>query len=255
MILFKNITKSFAQKKILDNISGQCYTGKINMIIGKSGTGKSVLLKNILDIIPPDQGEVFFNKKKRSTLTIQENIALKKKIGVLFQGGALFDAKTVAENVRLPLDFFTHMPLKKKNERVNQCLQEVGLEHAHNKMPEALSGGMKKRVGIARAIINNPEYLFCDEPNSGLDPQTALMIDELIQKITHTHKITTIIITHDMNAVFSIGEHILFLHEGKKLWEGTKQDIFNTNIKELNQFITAGHIMQIYRDKQKEKHI
>ena len=253
MIEFQNISKSFASKKIINNISGKFYTGKINMIIGKSGTGKSILLKNILGIITPDLGEVFFNKKNFFELSFHEKTEMKKKIGVLFQGGALFDAKTVAENVRLPLDFFTKMSLKEKNKRVDQCLNEVGLEYTHNKIPAELSGGMKKRVGIARAIINNPEYLFCDEPNAGLDPQTSSMIDELIQKITHTYKITTIIITHDMNAVFSIGEHFLFLHEGIKAWEGPKKNILDSDIKTLNEFIFAGNIMQVYKQSLQKK--
>ncbi len=247
MITFQNISQSFHNKTILHNISGQFYTGKINMVIGKSGTGKSVLLKNILGIIPPTQGKVFYDHQNFTALTNKKKILIKKKIGVLFQGGALFDAKTVAENVQLPLDFFTTMSTKEKKTRVAQCLSEVGLTHAHNKMPAALSGGMKKRVGIARAIIHHPSYLFCDEPNSGLDPQTALIIDELIQKITHTYKITTIIVTHDMQAVFGIGEHILFLDQGKKIWEGAKKELPNAKIPALQAFLFAGQIMKTYQ--------
>ncbi|MFD2247628.1 ABC transporter ATP-binding protein [Pontibacter ruber] len=244
MIEIHNIHKSFGGKKVLDGISGVFETGKINLLLGASGTGKSVLLKCIVGLIKPDLGSVTFDGTYFTNNKLDIRQEIRRKIGMLFQGSALFDSMTVEENVDFPLKMLTNMSRKERIERVNFCLKRVGLEGANRKMPSELSGGMKKRVGIARAIAPNCTYLFCDEPNSGLDPQTALKIDELIKEITEEYNITTIIVTHDMNSVIEIGDKIMFLFEGKKLWEGTKDEIMDTDIKELNDFIFANRLMR-----------
>lgn len=249
MIEAINISKSFGDKTILKRVSGVFEKGKPNLIIGASGTGKSVLLKCIVGLVKPDQGSVLYDNRDFYRGDRNTKIEIRREIGMLFQGGALFDSKTVHENVQFPLDTLTTMAKDEKIERVNFCLKRVGLENANNKMPSELSGGMKKRVGIARAIVNNPNYLFCDEPNSGLDPQTSVLIDELIQDISEDFNITTIVVTHDMNSVMGIGEKILFIYKGEKLWEGNKDDITHSNVKELDDFVFANKVMTSLRGK------
>lgn len=249
MIEIKNISKSFDEKEVLKDISGIFDKGKPNLIIGASGTGKSVLLKCIVGLIKPDQGEVFYDGRKFTEADINLQTEIRREMGMLFQGGALFDSKNVQQNVQFPLDMLTSMSLEEKLDRVNFCLARVDLENVNKKMPSELSGGMKKRVGIARAIVNNPKYLFCDEPNSGLDPQTSILIDDLIADITQDFDITTIVVTHDMNSVLGIGEKILFLFEGRKLWEGSNKDITHSGVKDFDDFVFANKVMSQIREK------
>ncbi len=244
MIKIKNISKSFNDKSVLRNISGEFDKGKTNLIIGSSGTGKSVLLKCIVGLLHPDTGYAFYDLRNFTDADKDVKSEIRREIGMLFQGGALFDSKNVEENVMFPLDILTKMPYDEKLDRVNFCLKRVGLENVNKKMASEISGGMKKRVGIARAIVNNPNYLFCDEPNSGLDPQTSILIDELILEITHEFNITTIIVTHDMNSVLGIGEKIMFLHKGDKLWEGSNEDITHSGVKELDDFVFINKVMK-----------
>lgn len=248
MIKAENITKSFGDRIILNDVSGVFEKGKPNLIIGASGTGKSVLLKCIVGLTKPDSGKVLYDGRDFYAGDRDLKIEIRREIGMLFQGGALFDSKTVEQNVMFPLDVLTEMSLEEKLDRVNFCLKRVGLENASKKMPSEISGGMKKRVGIARAIVNNPNYLFCDEPNSGLDPQTSVLIDDLIQDISEEFDMTTIVVTHDMNSVMGIGEKILFIYKGQKLWEGTKNDITHSGIKELDDFVFANIVMNSLRD-------
>lgn len=249
MIEIQHISKAFDDKQILTDISGVFQKGKPNLIIGASGTGKSVLLKCIVGLAKPDTGEVFFDGRNFNHAERDLKIEIRREIGMLFQGGALFDSKNVEDNVMFPLNILTKMKPDEKLDRVNFCLKRVGLEHANKKMPSELSGGMKKRVGIARAIVNNPKYLFCDEPNSGLDPQTSILIDDLIGDITQDFDITTIVVTHDMNSVMGIGENIMFIYKGKKLWEGSNRDITHSGVKELDDFVFANKVMNAMRDK------
>lgn len=244
MIKINRISKSFVDKVILSNISGEFEKGKCNLIIGSSGTGKSVLLKCIVGLLHPDTGSVYYDLRNFTDADKDMKSEIRREIGMLFQGGALFDSKNVEQNVMFPLDVLTKMHPQEKLERVNFCLKRVGLENVNKKMPSEISGGMKKRVGIARAIVNNPNYLFCDEPNSGLDPQTSIVIDELIMEITHEYDITTVVVTHDMNSVMGIGEKIMFLYRGAKLWEGTNSDIMNSTVKELDDFVFTNKIMR-----------
>ncbi len=244
MIEIENISKSFDGKQILYNIDGRFEQGKTNLIIGASGTGKTVLLKCIVGLIKPDTGSVYYDGREFTHADRDLKTEIRREIGMLFQGGALFDSKNVEENVMFPLDVLTTMSQSEKLDRVNFCLERVGLENVNSKMPSEISGGMKKRVGIARALVNNSQYLFCDEPNSGLDPQTAIMIDNLIQEITEEYKITTIVVTHDMNSVMEIGEYIMFLHKGVKIWEGSNETISQTEAKELQDFIFANKLMR-----------
>lgn len=248
MIVFNHIQKSFNGKEVLSDVSGVFHQGKTNLIIGASGTGKSVLLKCIVGIMPVDKGSIFYDKRDLGSSNPEDVKSIRRDIGMLFQSSALFDSQTVEENVQFPLDMMTKMSKAEKQERVQFCLQRVGLENAGKKMPSEISGGMKKRVGIARAIVMNPKYLFCDEPNSGLDPQTSILIDNLIQEITTEYKITTVIVTHDMNSVMEIGENIMFLYKGKKLWEGDNQSILKSEIKELNDFVYATKMMRGFRE-------
>lgn len=247
MIEIQNISKSFDDKQILHTISGVFEKGKTNLIIGSSGTGKSVLLKCIVGLIHPDTGTVFYDGRNFTDADKEMKTEVRREIGMLFQGGALFDSKTVEKNVMFPLDILTHMSPTEKIDRVNFCLKRVGLENVNNKMPSEISGGMKKRVGIARAIVNNPNYLFCDEPNSGLDPQTSILIDELIKEITEEFDITTVVVTHDMNSVMGIGEKIMFLFQGKKLWEGSKDEIMDSGVEELDNFVFTNKVMRSLR--------
>ncbi|WP_128548217.1 ABC transporter ATP-binding protein [Larkinella soli] len=244
MIEIKNIHKTFGDRTILEGVSGTFQPGDTSLIIGGSGTGKSVLLKCMIGLIQPEQGQVLYNGRDFLTGDEDTQKAIRREMGVLFQGGALFDSKTVRENVRFPLDMLTEMSSAEKNERADFCLQRVGLEAAAERMPSEISGGMKKRVGIARAIVMNPKYLFCDEPNSGLDPLTAIKIDELIKEITDEFRITTVVITHDMNSMLEIGEKIMFLYRGRKLWEGTSETITQSHVKELNEFIYANKLLR-----------
>ena len=239
MIKGEHISKSFEGRTVLDDISVEFETGKTNLIIGRSGSGKTVLLKSLVGLHDVDQGAIYYDDVCFSTLDFKSRKAIRKDVGMIFQGGALLDASTVAENVKLPLDLFTEQSEEEKLERVNFCLQRVRLENANRLYPAELSGGMIKRVAIARAIVMNPRYLFCDEPNSGLDPQTSIVIDNLIHEITKEYNITTIINTHDMNSVMEIGEKIVYIHEGHKWWEGTKEEILHAENRELNDFVFA----------------
>ena len=247
MIEIKNITKSFNDKKVLHGISGKFEKGKTNLIIGASGTGKSVLLKCLVGLLSPDNGKVLFDGRYFTESDKNTTTQIRREIGMLFQGSALFDSKNVEENIKFPLDILTETSEKEKIEKVNHCLNLVGLDKINQKMPSELSGGMKKRVGIARAIVNDSKYLFCDEPNSGLDPLTAIKIDDLILELTQKLNTTTIVVTHDMNSVIEIGEYIMFLHKGKKLWEGDNKKILKTKIKELNSFIFSNKLMKKIR--------
>ena len=244
MIEINNISKSFRDKKVLFKISGKFEKGKTNLIIGSSGTGKSVLLKCLVGLLKPDKGSVLFDGRDFTNANKNLTTEIRREIGMLFQGSALFDSKNVEENIKFPLDILTSIPDKEKIDKVNHCLKLVGLEKINHKMPSELSGGMKKRVGIARAIVNDSKYLFCDEPNSGLDPLTAIKIDDLILELTQKLDTTTIVVTHDMNSVVEIGEYIMFLHKGKKLWEGDNKQILKTSVKELNDFIFSNKLMK-----------
>ncbi len=247
MILIENIWKSFQDKEVLSGISAELDTGRTNLIIGASGTGKSVLLKCLVGLVYPDQGKVLFDGRDFTHGDKNLQTEVRREIGMLFQGSALFDSKNVEQNVMFPLDILTTQEKDEKLDRVNFCLRRVGLENVNKKMPSEISGGMKKRVGIARAIVNKPNYLFCDEPNSGLDPQTSITIDELIHEITSEYKITTVVVTHDMNSVMEIGEKVIFLHKGKKLWEGSNADITKSTVQELNDFVFANKMMKMVR--------
>lgn len=248
MIEIKNIKKLFADKVVLEEVSGILETGKCNLIIGTSGSGKTVLTKCIVGLIKPDKGEILYDGHNMLDMNTDDKKQLRQQIGMLFQGSALFDSMTVEQNVNFPLDMFSNMSLRDKKKRVNEVLDRVNLKEANKKFPGEISGGMKKRVGIARSIVLNPKYLFCDEPNSGLDPQTSLVIDKLIKEITTEFNITTIVVTHDMNSVMEIGDYILYLYKGKKEWEGTnKEIIFNKNTQ-LNQFIFASEFLQDAKD-------
>ncbi|MFT4031607.1 MAG: ATP-binding cassette domain-containing protein [Siphonobacter sp.] len=249
MIEIQNIVKSFNGRTVLDGISGKFEPGQCSLIIGGSGTGKSVLLKCIIGLFKPDSGKVLYADRDFWADDNETKRAIRREMGVLFQGGALFDSKNVMENVRFPLDMLTDQSEEEKRERVEFCLKRVGLENAASRMPSEISGGMKKRVGIARAIVMNPKYLFCDEPNSGLDPLTSVKIDELIQEITDEYQISTIVITHDMNSVLGIGEYIMFLHKGHKLWEGTNENILETEVPELQEFLYANQLIRRMKKK------
>jgi len=244
MIEIKHISKQFDTKIILDDISAQFKPGMCNLIIGASGSGKTVLTKCIVDLIQPDKGEVIFDGVVLSGMDKEDRKELRNNIGMLFQGNALFDYLTVEENVRFPLDMFSDLSMGDKLIKVNQILSRVNLEGVNNKYPAELSGGMKKRVALARAVVMEPKYLFCDEPNSGLDPQTSMVIDKLIEELTKEYNITTIVVTHDMNSVMEIGNYILYLHQGRKEWEGSNQDIIYSKNELLNKFIFASEFLQ-----------
>ncbi|TKG93372.1 ATP-binding cassette domain-containing protein [Puteibacter caeruleilacunae] len=244
MIEIQNISKSFGEKKVLDDISTVFQKGQTNLIIGQSGSGKTVLLKSIVGLHEADEGNILYDGRDLLGMNLRDQKTLRREIGMVFQGGALFDSLTVEQNVRFPLDMFTDQTEAEKQDRVDFCLERVNIVDAHHKFPSEISGGMQKRVAIARAIALNPRYLFCDEPNSGLDPLTAIVIDNLINEITKEFDITTIINTHDMNSVMEIGEKILFIHKGKKEWEGSKEDILRTENKPLNEFIFSTKLTQ-----------
>jgi phospholipid/cholesterol/gamma-HCH transport system ATP-binding protein len=241
MIVVENLSKSFSDESVLTDISVSFEKGKTNLIIGRSGSGKTVLMKCIVGLHKADEGSICYDGRDFVRMNVREKQDLRREIGMLFQGSALFDSLTVEENVMFPLNMFTEMTVEQKRDRVNFCLKRVNLENINTLYPGELSGGMKKRVAIARAIVQNPKYLFCDEPNSGLDPKTALLIDDLIIEITKEYDITTIVNTHDMNSVMEIGEKVIFIHEGMKCWEGTKEDILNSNDEHLNDFVFASN--------------
>jgi phospholipid/cholesterol/gamma-HCH transport system ATP-binding protein len=244
MIEVDDIYKSFGPNEVLKGITGKFEAGVTNLIIGGSGSGKTTLLKCMIGLHPPNSGTVRYDDREFTSMSFEERIDVRKEIGMLFQGSALFDSMTVEENIMFPLNMFTEQGRSEKLDRVNFCLQRVNLEGKNKLFPAELSGGMKKRVGIARAIAMNPKYLFCDEPNSGLDPRTSIVIDELIKELTEEYNTTTIVVTHDMNSVMGIGDYILFLHQGKKFWEGSNKEIAHTDIPELNDFVFASRFMK-----------
>jgi phospholipid/cholesterol/gamma-HCH transport system ATP-binding protein len=244
MIEFKHIKKSFGDKIVLDGVSHIMETGKTNLIIGSSGSGKTVLQKCLVGLFEPDDGEIIYDGVSFTDMTNDERKMLRQQVGMLFQGSALFDSMTVEENIMFPLNMFTHDNYEKKMKRVNEVLERVNLVDANKKFPAEISGGMKKRVGIARAIVLNPKYLFCDEPNSGLDPQTSMIIDKLIKELTLEYNMTTIINTHDMNSVMEIGDNILYMVLGKKEWSGNSEEIIFSENKPLNEFIFASEFLQ-----------
>jgi phospholipid/cholesterol/gamma-HCH transport system ATP-binding protein len=248
MIRAENIRKSFGDTEVLKGLNLVFEKGKTNLIIGRSGAGKTVLLKLLVGLIVPSSGTIWYGNTNFSVLNRMQMREIRMKIGMLFQGSALFDSMTVEENIRFPLDMFTNKTKKEKLSRVNYCLDRVELSGNNDKFPSELSGGMQKRVGIARSIVLQPEYLFCDEPNSGLDPKTALLIDELIKDITVENDITTVINTHDMNSVMGIGDHIYLLHKGQLGWEGSKEEVLNSDNELLQHFMFASPFLQRLRD-------
>ncbi len=248
MIEVINLHKSFDGKKILNGISATFKKGQTNLIIGQSGSGKTVFLKSLVGLFVPEEGQILYNNRNFLKMSDEQKKEIREEIGMLFQGSALFDSLTVEENVRFPLDIFTKLSLADRRERANLCLKRVKLENVSHQLPSEVSGGMQKRVAIARAIALNPKYLFCDEPNSGLDPKTAIVIDELIKEITEEYDMTTIINTHDMSSVLGIGDNIIFIYKGEKYWEGSKDDIFQSDNKILNEFIFASPLFRKVKD-------
>lgn len=248
MIEVKNLCKSFGDKEVLKDISTVFENGKTNLIIGQSGSGKTVLMKNLVGLLDPTSGDVLYDGRNFVAMDKKEKIMLRREMGMIFQSAALFDSMTVLENVMFPLDMFSNMNLRERINRARTCLDRVNLKDAGAKFPGELSGGMQKRVAIARAIALNPQYLFCDEPNSGLDPKTSLVIDELLHSITHEFNITTIINTHDMNSVMGIGENIIFIYEGHKEWQGVSADIMDSSNKKLTDFIFASDLLKKMRN-------
>ena len=252
MIKVNNISKSFVNTQVITNISATFEKGKTNLIIGQSGSGKTVLMKCLLGLYDVDNGEIFFDEKKYDKDNISNMSNLRKQIGMVFQGSALFDSMTVLDNIMFPLRMFSSKTESEMISRAKEVIDRVDLKDSDDKYPSEISGGMKKRVAIARAIVLNPKYLFCDEPNSGLDPKTAIIIDKLIQEITVEYNITTIINTHDMNSVMEIGDKIIFLVEGKKIWEGNNQEILNTDDKLINDFVYSSEIFKKVKLSQKK---
>lgn len=244
MIRVESLNKSFDNQSVLKSINATFEPGMTNLIIGKSGSGKTVLLKCIIGLFQADSGDIWYDERLFSEMTERQQLQFRQEMGVVFQGGALFDSMTVEQNLRLPLDFFTTWSNRKKLDRINFCLDRVNLGKSNKLFPSELSGGMKKRVAIARAIVLNPKYLMCDEPNSGLDPQTSIVIDNLIREITVENHMTTIVNTHDMNSVMEVGDKILFLADGEKSWEGSKEEILHTDNKTLNDFVFASELMK-----------
>ena len=244
MIEVKNIKKVFGDNTVIEEVSAVMKSGQCNLIIGASGSGKTVLMKCIVGLFEPDAGEILYSGQNFTSMTSEEKTEIRKEIGMLFQGSALFDSLTVEENIIFPLSMFTKWSHRKKLERVNEVLARVNLEDVNRKYPAELSGGMKKRVALARAIVLNPKYLFCDEPNSGLDPQTSLVIDKLIREITLEYNITTVVNTHDMNSVMEIGNYILYMYKGNKEWEGSNKEIIFSKNQRLNEFIFASEFLK-----------
>ena len=249
MIIVDNISKSFGDTQILFDINAKFEKGKVNLIIGGSGQGKSVLTKCIVGLHEVDKGAILFDGRDFTAMNRNERIEVRKEIGMLFQGSALFDSLTVEENVKFPLKMFTDMSEEEMLERVNFCLKRVDIINKNELYPAECSGGMQKRIAIARAIAMKPKYLFCDEPNSGLDPKTAIVIDNLISEITYEYDMTTVVITHDMNSVMEAGDHIIFIYQGKKWWQGTRDEIIKTDNKEVVEFVYASKFMQNLRKK------
>ena len=250
MIVIDNIFKSFDDLTVLNGISTQFEKGKTNLIIGQSGSGKTVFLKCMLGLLQIDSGSILFDGQLLKTMDTKQRIQLRQEMGMVFQGSALFDSMTVLENILFPMRMFTQKTENEMLDRANEVIKRVNLINANDKMPDEISGGMKKRVAIGRAIVMNPKYLFCDEPNSGLDPNTAILIDELIQEITHEYNITTVINTHDMNSVLQIGEKIIFLNGGYKAWDGTKTEIFETDNEALTHFVYSSDLLKKVREVQ-----
>jgi phospholipid/cholesterol/gamma-HCH transport system ATP-binding protein len=248
MIEVKNLKKGFGDKTVINDVSAKLHDGKCNLIIGTSGSGKTVLMKCLIGLFQPDSGEILYNGKPFSEMTADDKKLIRQEIGMLFQGAALFDSLTVEQNVMFPLDMFTKGSYRTKRKRVDEVLNRVALEKSNKKFPAEISGGMKKRVGIARAIVLNPKYLFCDEPNSGLDPQTSLVIDKLIQELTIEYDITTVVNTHDMNSVMEVGDHIIYMDKGLKEWEGNNKEIIFSKNEKLNAFIFASEFLKDAKD-------
>lgn len=252
MIEVKNLTKSFGDKTVLRGINARFETGKTNLIIGQSGSGKTVLMKNLVGLLHPTSGEVLYDGRDFVGMTKREQVMMRREMGMIFQGAALFDSMSVRDNVQFPLDMFSSLNYADRVRRAEECLDRVNLVEAANKYPDEISGGMQKRVAIARAIVLNPKYLFCDEPNSGLDPQTSLVIDHLLSDITHEYGITTIINTHDMNSVMGIGENIIFVNKGHIGWVGTKDEIYDQDNEDLNNFVYATDLFRDVRKYRRE---
>ena len=250
MIEVKNLYKSFDEKEVLKNISTVFEDGKTNLIIGQSGSGKTVLMKNLVGLLEPTSGQVLYDGRDFIRMTKHEKIMMRREMGMIFQSAALFDSLTVLENVMFPLDMFSNMTLRERIHRAQECLDRVNLKGADDKFPGEISGGMQKRVAIARAIALNPKYLFCDEPNSGLDPKTSLVIDELLQSITREFNMTTIINTHDMNSVMGIGENIIFIYQGMAAWNGNKDQIMTSTNQKLNDFIFASDLFKKVKEEE-----
>ena len=254
MIQINHLYKSFEDKEVLQDINACFENGKTNLIIGQSGSGKTVLMKNIVGLLEPTQGEILYDDRNFVAMTKREKVMLRREMGMIFQSAALFDSMSVLENVMFPLDMFSTMNYRERVKRAQDCLDRVNLIEAQQKFPGELSGGMQKRVAIARAIALNPKYLFCDEPNSGLDPKTSLVIDELLHSITQEYSTTTIINTHDMNSVMGIGENIIFIYKGTAAWNGTKDEIMSSTNKKLNDFIFASDLFKkVKEEEMKEK--
>ena len=252
MIEVKKLTKSFEDKPVLKGIDTVFETGKTNLIIGQSGSGKTVLMKNIVGLLEPTSGEVLYDGRNFVTMSKKEKVYMRREMGMIFQSAALFDSLSVLENVMFPLDMFSTMTLRERTKRAQECLDRVNLTDAQDKFPGEISGGMQKRVAIARAIVLNPKYLFCDEPNSGLDPKTSLVIDELLSGITKEFGMTTIINTHDMNSVMGIGENICFIYKGKKEWQGTKDEVMNSTNEKLNDLVFASDLFRKVKEVENE---
>ncbi|MBM6993160.1 MAG: ATP-binding cassette domain-containing protein [Prevotella sp.] len=252
MIEVKNLTKSFEDKTVLQDINAVFETGKTNLIIGQSGSGKTVLMKNLVGLLDPTEGEVLYDGRNFVTMSKKEKVMMRREMGMIFQSAALFDSLSVLENVQFPLDMFSTMNYRERVKRAQECLARVNLMDAQNKFPGEISGGMQKRVAIARAIVLNPKYLFCDEPNSGLDPKTSLVIDELLSGITKEFGITTIINTHDMNSVMGIGENILFIYKGHKEWQGNKDQVMDSTNKKLNDLVFASDLFKKVKEVEQE---
>jgi phospholipid/cholesterol/gamma-HCH transport system ATP-binding protein len=248
MIEVKNIKKGFGNKVVINDVSAEMNAGKCNLIIGSSGSGKTVFMKCLVGLFQPDSGQILYNGEDFISMNDEGRKEIRKQIGMLFQGSALFDSLTVEQNVQFPLNMFTDWSSAEKRKRVNEVLDRVELKDANRKFPSEISGGMKKRVGIARAIVLNPKYLFCDEPNSGLDPQTSLVIDKLIKELTLEYQITTVVNTHDMNSVMEIGDHIIYMYQGNKEWEGNNKEIIFSKNQRLNDFIFASEFLRDAKD-------
>ena len=253
MIEVKNLTKSFGDKTVLDNISVQFETGKTNLIIGQSGSGKTVLMKNLVGLLGPTSGQVLYDGRDFVRMSKKEKVLMRREMGMIFQSAALFDSLNVLENVMFPLDMFSNLNYKERVKRAQECLDRVNLIEAQQKYPGEISGGMQKRVAIARAIVMNPKYLFCDEPNSGLDPKTSLVIDELLSGITKEFNMTTIINTHDMNSVMGIGENICFIYKGQKEWQGNKDQVMTSTNEKLNDLVFASDLFRKVKEVEMKK--